>query len=113
MTKSDHIHTTSKGVIVNVWTASERAAKVAHDHYDTIDRIDMCCPYCKADLWGNNLDGERDGDKFNDTYTCDDCDVLVTLITPIAAGEYHNVLLAECEYLIEFSYGNTPSTWDE
>jgi len=114
MKNSDHKHETERGIKVNVFTKSERAASEAFKHYDGVTSLEMNCPYCKADLWGEHVCYEHDLDSFEDTYSCDVCDVMVTLITPISAGEYHNVLLSQCEYLIEFqNFSGTPSSWED
>lgn len=110
---TDYIHTTSKGVTVTVHTNNQAVADMCFKHYENYQRLNMNCPFCQADLWGNSLDGERNGDKFEDCYTCDDCDVLVTLITPAHCTEYWQVPDGAEDYLIEFMHSGEPSTWDE
>lgn len=96
-----------------VWTDNQAVADVCFKHYDNYERLNMNCPFCHEDLWGNSLDGTREAETFEDCYTCDDCDVLVTLITPARYTEYWQVPDGAESYLIEFMGLGEPSNWPD
>lgn len=107
-------HKCPNGATVRVWTEHDDVAQAAFTFYDEFKRdLAFVCPFCGNDDAWDNLTYERDGDQFNDTYTCDSCDTLITLITPYEAGEYHEVFPSETTYEIEFMWGGEPSTWPD
>jgi hypothetical protein len=99
------------GSKVKVYSDRDDVAQAAFEFYEQQSRLNMVCPYCGNDDQWDNLSYEFDGDQFEDTYTCDACDSLITIISPRDAGEYHNVYISDVTYMIEFMFGGAPSTW--
>lgn len=44
------------------------------------------CFICGANL--DHVTADDDGDEYHDTWTCDECDILITFITPSKAATY-------------------------
>lgn len=101
------------GMHIDIDAKKVEVALTGFAHYEELDGVDMHCPYCKRDLWGENSSYEHTDDEFEDTYACDECNLLVTLITPLKLGEYHNMSASDCKYQIQFMASNEPSWWDE
>lgn len=60
------------------------------------------CPWCGGDI--DSLDGERNNETFEDTYTCvGDCELMITFITPAEIHEYHEVPNSDWKVLVESS----------
>lgn len=59
------------------------------------------CPVCGEDLT-HNFD-ERDGGRYYDIYTCYECEIGVTYISPDDGREYHDYNNGEIE--IQFEAG--------
>jgi len=113
MTKDYKTHECANGSIVKVDTDYADVAQAAFTFYGNWkDRLAFVCPFCGNDDQWDNLTYECDGDLFEDTYSCDGCDTLITIITPYGE-EYHDVSYCETTYEIDFMYGGEPSTWPD
>lgn len=107
-------HECPNGAKVRVATTHNDVAQAAFTFYDKWQHgLAFVCPFCGNDDQWDNVTYEADDDLlFEDTYGCDECDTLITLITP-NGQEYHNILPCETIYEIEFMFGGEPSTWPD
>ncbi len=108
-------HTATNHAKVEVHTDNDAVAQIAFDFYDKLDNLSLSfeCPFCGTDDDWDSLCYEIEGDNFEDTYVCDKCDAMITIISPKDAGEYHNTYPSEVTYVIEFMWGGEPSHWGE
>lgn len=61
--------------------------------------IGATCPICGEDL--EHLCDERNEGKYEDSYTCDACGVIVTYISPDDGRQYHEYRNGEIEVSFE------------
>lgn len=59
------------------------------------------CPICDDDMEHVCDEYEEEDNRHLDTYACRHCDILVTYVSPLNIGEYHNVLPRDRRYIIE------------
>jgi len=106
-------HDCPSGAKVRVATTYDDVAQAAFAFYDDKSgHLVWVCPFCGNDDAWDNLTFERDDDQFQDTYVCDECDTLITIITPYGQ-EYHDTTPNETTYEIEFMWSGEPSTWPD
>lgn len=106
-------HDCPNGVKIRIATTRDDVAQYAFAFYDrSPEHLMFVCPFCGNDDEWDNLTYERDGDQCWDTYTCAECETLITIITPYEL-DYHEVLACETSYEIEFMNPGHPYAWPD
>lgn len=106
-------HDCPNGAKVRVATEHDDVAQAAFTFYDKWkDHLSFVCPFCGNDEAWDNLTYEHNGDQFEDTYACDECNTLITIITPYGQ-KYHDTTPSETTYEINFMFSGEPSTWPD
>lgn len=106
-------HRCKSGLRIKVDTNIQAVADKCFQVYEEYHHLYWACPFCGTDI--DAVMDERSDGIYEDTYGCenDNCRTMITFISPMEYGEYHNTPTHKITVLVEFLHGNSPVDWED